>query len=468
MGKRRRKRPNQVSQLQGGEGGNTGRGRGTLRLALVLAVLVGVNLYVLLWRDGTSIPDVKRASVTGELPNQPAKAIEPVDDEVVDEDPDRLVSGEVLDGDSLGGILRREGLTPPEADAVIRALSPHMDLRKIRPGQTYRLQLDGGGVLQAFEFDVSQVEMVRVSRQADGSMEGAAVKAQTEVRIEDISGSIDSSLWHSVKATGEDASLVAFFVDVFAYDINFFIDTHPGDTFKMVLEKEYLDGEFLRYRRVLAAEYHGRVGQHRAFWWQPPKDDAGRYYDDEGRRLEKTFLKSPLKFTRVSSRFNPRRMHPILHRVKGHMGTDFAAPPGTPVWSAANGRITYRGWRGGAGNCVIVRHDNGYTTIYMHLRNFAKGQRVGQRVRQKDVIGYVGSTGLATGPHLHFGVKQNGRYVDPQQIKMQRGPSIPKNLLDDYRGDTLHLVARLDSIQVDRVAASGAGDITLAAPAVSQ
>jgi murein DD-endopeptidase MepM/ murein hydrolase activator NlpD len=432
-------------------------------LGLVLVVLVGVNLYVFLWRDGTSIPAVKRASV--ESVAQPAPVVAPPApvEPAAAQPVGRLVEGEVANRDSLGGILRREGLTPPEADALIRAIQPHLDLRQIRPGQSYRLRFDAAGALQLFEFQVSRTGAVRASRQPDGSLSAAADQAETELRIEEVSGSIESSLWQAMQRNGEDASLVSFFVDVFAYDINFFIDTHAGDTFKIVLEKEYLDGAFLRYRRVLAAEYSGNIGRYRAFWWQSPDDPEGRYYDDQGRRLEKTFLKSPLKFARVSSKFNPRRMHPVLHREKGHWGTDYAAPPGTPVWAAASGRIGYRGPRGGAGNCVILNHDNGLTTIYMHLSKFASGHRVGQRVKQKDVIGYVGSTGLATGPHLHFGVKRNGHYVDPQTIKMQRGPSVPKRLMERYRAETAEMVTRLDTI--DRTLAAG-GAREIAAPAL--
>jgi murein DD-endopeptidase MepM/ murein hydrolase activator NlpD len=454
MVKRGKKRARAVSQL-------TASSNGTIRLGVVLAILVGVNLYVFLWRDRTSIPDVMEqaavasdpaaAPASGEAGEATASAAAVVAAKAGDaRDDGRWVENAVLEGDSMGGILRREGFTPPEADELIRALQPVMDLRKIRVGQSYRIQFDDRGAMQAFEFMVSRVLTVRAERGADGKLVAKRIEAATDIRVLELGGDIETSLYAAIKATGEETALVAFFVDVFAYDMNFYIDTQRGDRWKMLVEKIYKDGEFLAYGRVLAAEYAGRVGTFRAFWWQPPGTASGRYFDSRGRSVEKTFLKSPLKYARVSSKFNPRRMHPILHRVKGHWGVDYAAPQGTPVWAAAGGRITFRGRRGGAGNCVIINHDGGLQTIYMHLKKFAGGQRVGQRVAQKTVVGYVGMTGLATGPHLHFGVKQNGRFVDPGKIKMKPGPGVAPQHIAKFEEDTAQLVARLDRIDVNR------------------
>jgi len=247
----------------------------------------------------------------------------------------------------------------------------------------------------------------------------------------------------------EDTQLVAFLVDVFAYDLDFYTDTHKGDSFRMIVEKEYAEDEFLRYRRVLAAEYKGKAGTFHAFLWQPSRSSEARYYDAEGRSVEKTLLKTPLKYARVSSRFNPNRMHPILHKRRGHMGVDYAAPTGTPVWAAADGKIVFRGWRGGAGNCVIVKHEGGLQTVYMHLSKFRKGQKVGQRVKGKTVIGYVGTTGLSTGPHLHFGVKRDGRYVDPLKLKSSRRRGVARGDMKRFKSETRKLVEQLQRIAID-------------------
>jgi murein DD-endopeptidase MepM/ murein hydrolase activator NlpD len=455
--------------------------RGSLRLALVLAVLVGVNLYVFLWRGNTSIPAVmEQAAMAGREGGPGATAGLTPAARPATEGPaaagaqaageagsnagsagaeaaagagagtgePRLVEGEVQTGDSMGRILRREGMTPPEADELIRTLQEHMDLRSIRPGQSYRLRFDAAGRLESFEFDVSRTVRVRAERDANGNLVGRSDTASTDVRIEEIGGRIDSSLFAAMKQAGEDASLVSFFVDVFAYDLDFFTDTHSGDTFRMLVEKEYLDDAFLRYRRVLAAEYRGKAGTYHAFWWQAPGTDEGRYFNAAGESVEKSLLKTPLKFARISSRFNLKRMHPVLHRQRAHLGVDYAAPTGTPVWAAADGRIVGRGMMGGAGNCVILQHDNGLQTVYMHLSKFEGGQRVGERIKSKTVIGYVGATGLATGPHLHFGVKQGGQYVDPSTIKMARGPGVPRKHRAKFKAETGVLAERLMRIPI--------------------
>ena len=453
-------------------------GHGTLRLGVVLLGLVLVNLYVFLWRGGTSIPDVMEqaavASGGGEAAaaqpahdqpeeGDPAEPPAPGDERGGEpDDPGRWVESEVQDGDSLHKILKREGLTPPEAEAVIRALGSKMDLRSIKVGQHYRLHFDDAGTLTELEFHISRLSVARVVRDPAGEMVCERTDAETKIEPVEIGGTITSSLYQAVKDAGEDTSLVGFYVDVFAYDLNFYIDTHQGDTFRMIVEKEYLDGEFLRYRNVLAAEYKGLAGTYRAFYWMPPGAKEARYFDEKGQSIEKTFLKTPLKYARISSGFNPRRMHPILHVRRGHMGVDYAAPTGTPVWAAASGVITFRGRRGGAGNCVMIKHDNGFQTTYMHLSKFRKGQDVGKRVRQKDVIGYVGMTGLATGPHLHFSVKQAGRYVDPGKIKMSRGAAVAKK---DRAAVEAHIGGWVTRLAAVGVGGGGASAGAAAAPA---
>jgi murein DD-endopeptidase MepM/ murein hydrolase activator NlpD len=438
--------------------------RGTIYLAAVLGALVLINLYVFVWNKKTSVPAVmERAALAGEAgvtDETPGAALAQADlddgasetDESApvpeQEEPGRWIEGEVKKGDSLGRILVREGLQPADRDEIIRALSGVLDFRAIKVGQKYRLHMGDDNRVQAFHLDVSRLVKVRAQRDPGGKLVGRKDQTETRLEVEAISGRIRSSLHTAVKATGEDTSLVSFFVDVFAYDLDFYVDQHEGDTFRVIVEKEYIGDEFLRYRRVVAAEYAGKAGTYRAFWWQAPGAKNGRYYDEKGTSVEKSLLKTPLKYTRVSSGFNPKRYHPVLHRTRAHLGIDYAAPTGTPVRSAASGTIVSRGPAGGAGNMVIVKHEGGMQTVYMHLSRFAKGQKIGQRVAQKDVIGYVGMTGLATGPHLHFGVKMNGSYVDPMKLKIVRSAGVAKKDLADFRRDTAALVTRLAAIEV--------------------
>jgi murein DD-endopeptidase MepM/ murein hydrolase activator NlpD len=436
--------------------------RGSVRLGVVLIGLVVLNLYVFLWRDNTSIPDVReaamaeRSTLSGAGPTTDDG--EPSAPRVIEEsDADsegRWVDGEVVKGDSLGRILRREGLTPPEADKVIRALRDHLDFRKIRVGQSYRLHFDDTGVMTRFEFRVSRVIKVEAVRGEDGVLAGARIEAETEVRTERIGGSIESSLYTAIKDMGEDTRLVGYLVDIFAYDLNFYIDQHKGDSFRLLIDKEYLNGEFLRYRRIKAAEYSGKAGTFRVLWYRYPDGKREAYFDDQGRAVVKTFLKTPLKYSRISGRFNRKRMHPILHKQRAHLAVDYAARTGTPIWAAASGKITHRGWKGGGGNTLILRHGNGLQTVYMHLSKFRKGQRVGQQVKQKTVIGYVGSTGMSTGAHLHFMVKKNGKYIDPLKMKMTRGPGVAKKHRADFDRHASALVAELVKVPVKSGAAA--------------
>jgi murein DD-endopeptidase MepM/ murein hydrolase activator NlpD len=434
----------------------------------VLGALVIVNLYVFVWDKQTSVGAIKReadrATPTapsamvpsrpladaglrgGPSPAAPAIAAAPIG-------PPGVIDGKVGKSDTLGRVLKKSGLTAAEADEVIRSLSGVFDFKTMRAGQTYRIERGPDGRVKSFELVVSKVQTVRAERGSAGTLVGKADNSQTHIEIKSVGGRIESSLWATIKASGESPALVDFFVDVFAYDIDFYNDTHDGDTFRVIVEKQLAGpqsgagpAELIRYRRILAAEYAGKVGTFRTFWF-----GAG-YFDERGQSSEKTLLKTPLKFEHVSSGFDRTRMHPVLHTVRAHLGIDYAAPTGTPVWAAASGVITHRGDGGGAGNLVMIQHDGGLETAYMHLSKFADGQKVGQRVAAKTVIGYVGATGLATGPHLHFGVRQNGEFIDPTKLTPTRSKAVPAKDLDAFKAEVGKLSAQLAAISIAKPA----------------
>jgi len=474
-----RKKSRKKTAVAGARPSRSPARRGTLRLTVILGVLVLVNLYVFLWRDGTSLPQVKaKAATLGEVPLAPPSPAPAPAPEGAPSAPSAsaIVEGVVEKNESLGKILRsRAKLSASAADELIRAVAPVFDLKALRVGQPYKIVVGDDGRVDAFELTVSKTVTVRVERDpSTDELAGKKDEAATRIEVREIGGRIDSSLYAAIKTAGEDGALVSFFVDVFAYDIDFYNDTRDGDTFKVVIEKEYKDQEFLRYRRILAAEYAGNAGTFQAFLWTPPGREgksSARYWDGKGQSIEKSMLKTPLKFSRVSSGFNPKRMHPVLHTTRGHFGTDFAAPTGTPVWAAADGVIVQRGPAGGAGNMVTIRHDNGLTTLYMHLSKFAGGQKVGSRVAAKTVIGYVGTTGLSTGPHLHFGVKKNGAYVDFQKLAPTRSGSVGKKDLPAFQAAIAPYKARIARIPTTPAAPPpappappGSGATALAAP----
>ena len=361
----------------------------------------------------------------------------------------RVVEGTIQSGEGIYVLLERVNVVGEQADSVIRALRSKINLRQLQVGVPYRLILDDNGILVEFHIKISNLDTVHLYR-TDHDIVVELEKVPVITKVAAVSGVINTSLYQAMVGAGEGSVLPFIFVDVFAFDVNFYVDTRKGDRFRMLVEKKYANDQFVGYGKIIAAQYKGDVGEFNTFWWSvSDSKDEGAYYDEKGQSVQKTFLKSPLKYSRISSRFNPRRMHPILHRVRGHWGVDYAAPRGTPVWAASDGRIKFRGRKSGGGKVVILKHGNGLETTYMHLHRFARGQKVGHKVKQKDVIGYVGSTGLATGPHLHFEVRKNKRYIDPFKLKMKRGPKIRVAQMDRFLERSKKLLLRLERISFE-------------------
>lgn len=432
--------------------------RGSGWVIVVLGALVLVNLYVFVWNKETSVSAIKEKAVSqppaAALPSQPLLApgtlpgagsgvAAPVG-------PPATIDGVVAKNDTLGRLLKNSGLAAGEADEVIRSLSGVLDFRSIRAGQPFKIERGPDGRVARFELTVSKVQTVRATRGGEGGLIGLADNSETHTEVKSLGGKIDSSLYQAIKSAGETPALVDFFVDVFAYDLDFYNDTHEGDTFRVVVEKQFTaeDKQFIRYTRILAAEYQGKAGTFRTFWFVAPGAKAGGYFNVDGQSSEKSLLKTPLKFQRISSGFDRRRMHPVLHTARAHLGIDYAAPTGTPVWAAQSGTIVSRGPAGGAGNMVIIRHDGGIDTVYMHLNKFADGHKVGQRVAAKTVIGYVGTTGLSTGPHLHFGVRQNGAYIDPSKLVPMRGKGVGRAELAAFKAEAARLQALMTQVTI--------------------
>jgi murein DD-endopeptidase MepM/ murein hydrolase activator NlpD len=428
MAKSKKKRRRRVSPWQG-----------SLRIALVLVALIFVNVYFFFLRGGTSVRALLK---TAELAKQgqpaaisgapsPAKAPNASatsrgkNPNLADDEPDgRVVEGTLSDADTVEHTWKRDGLSPKDVNELAAALGRAFDLKKVRGGHTYQLHFDAEDHLRALDYRTTPALAYHVERTLV-PQPGWSVRVDEkpiETRVIEVGGVVVNSLYDAVKRAGESTSLVSWFVDMFAWDMNFYTDCQAGDRFKVIIEKRYLGGRFYKYGRVLAAEYKGRVGTFRVFWFQPKDGSSpgGGYFTEHGESIVKSMLKIPLKFVRISSSFDRHRFHPILHTERAHLGVDYAAPVGTPVWATAGGSVSFVGPRGGAGNAIILAHPGGMESIYMHLSKFARGLHPGQPVRQKQVIGYVGATGLATGPHLHFSVKQNGAFVDPLKLHPQR------------------------------------------------
>ena len=239
--------------------------------------------------------------------------------------------------------------------------------------------------------------------------------------------------------------------NIFGWDIDFALDIRKGDNFTLLYEELYLDGEKIEDGNILAAEFinHGKTYQAVQF-----TDGAGHtdYYSLDGKSMRKQFLRTPVEFSRISSRFNLKRKHPVLNRIRAHKGVDYAAPRGTPIKTTASGRIIHRGKKGGYGNAIIIQHGSKYSTLYAHMSKYRGGLKKGSRVRQGQVIGYIGSSGLATGPHLHYELRVNGVHRDPLRVKLPGAKPLDNKYMTDFKSKADNLIARLELVRTVQVA----------------
>lgn len=331
-----------------------------------------------------------------------------------------IFQGELRKNEPLYLSLLRKGLSYDLIYELTSAIKGKLDLRKSLPGDSYTLVATPDSIL-FFEYQKGMSEKCKVVREK-GELKTSVEPLQFNGIIRSLQGEIKSSLWESMIDKCENPELILKFAEVFEWEIDFLTEPQNGDSFRLIFEEYDKDGEFVKYGDILAAEYKAGNQLYQAVLYQSP-DGRKDYFDPSGKSVRKAFLKSPLNYRRISSRFSFSRFHPILKRYRPHLGVDYAAPSGTPVVASGDGVVIFAGWKGGLGKVVEIRHPNGFVTSYGHLSGIAKGIRTGVRVGQKDLIGYVGSTGLSTGPHLDYRVKANGRFVNP--LRMIAPPSQP-------------------------------------------
>ena len=347
----------------------------------------------------------------------------------------RLIAGTVPSGRTLGAMLEAFELHEPDRHAIVSAIQRVFDVRRLRVGQRFKLDRLFDGRVRSFEYEIDGDRRLRV--QADPAVGYAALvePIAKEIAIDAVEGQISRdtpSLTQALDSAGERIDLALKMADIFSGERDFSSELQPGDSFRLVVERQTRDGTFVGYGDILAAEFVASGRPLRAVRYATAGARAA-YYDDEGRSLKRFFLKSPLKFEpRITSRFSTSRRHPILGYNRAHNGVDYSAPTGAPVVSVAPGTVTLAGWTSGGGRTVRVRHNNGYESEYLHLS--AIEVRAGQRVSQGDLVGRVGATGLATAPHLHYGLRRHGSYVNPvvEHRKMPPGEPVPAEELAAY------------------------------------
>jgi len=329
--------------------------------------------------------------------------------------------GHIQKNMTLGDVLTAYNLPQEMVQQLVAVTKPIYNLKKLIVGNRFELEKLPDGTLKMFSYAVDLEKYVQVSLTDQGyKAEMKPFEYDTEREL--IAGTIHSSLFQTLNEMDEGDELALEMAETFSYDIDFNTELQRGDHFKLAVEKHYRDGEFVKYGRILAAEFSNKGKVYSAFRFTE-SEGRSEFYDARGRALRRDLLKSPLKFSRVSSKFSRQRFHPVLGIFRPHLGVDYSAPTGTPVYSAGNGRVTVAGWKNGFGKFIQIQHGSEFSTMYGHLSGFAVGVRAGEKVQQGQLIGYVGATGLATGPHLDYRITRKGVFVNPLGVKFQ--PSVP-------------------------------------------
>lgn len=397
-----------------------------LAILAVVAVFItwaGLNFFFPPGEDfdeGQAPLTVSEALNAPETEHPRADAESPAEDIVID--------AVVESGDTVGKILQPY-LSPAEIQAMADACADVFSLRQLRAGNPYAVTLRDESFL-AFAYEINNDEKLLVARD-DGAFTARLERIDYDIEVKRIQGTITSNLFKAVVDAGENTALAIDMANILAWEINFIRDLRPDDTFTLIVEKRYRDGEFKDYGRIFSVSFVNQGTAYEAFLF---RDAAGfpHYYTSNGESVKRAFLKAPLSFTRISSAFSPKRLHPILKVWRAHPGIDYAAPKGTPVKAVGSGVVTFKGWGDGAGNYIALRHNNNFETMYLHLSGFAKGLAKGKKVQQGEVIGFVGSTGQSTGPHLDFRMKKDGVYVNPQKMVSPRTESVSKKDMPEF------------------------------------
>lgn len=315
------------------------------------------------------------------------------------------------------------GVSGSDIQAMVKEAAPVYDLRQLKPDSVVRAFTEGER-LHRVEYRFSEYETLVVERGADESFKASRSELPHEVRVSRVTGTIESSLYEDGTRAGADPQTVMALSDIFAWDVDFASDIQKGDSFNILTEVLYVEGRPVKTGKILGAEMVNGGKKYTAIYFEG--GGGASYYDAEGRSLRRTLLKSPLRFRRITSRFTNSRFHPILKRYRPHHGIDYGAPTGTPVESAGAGKVTFAGWKNGYGNFIEIRHNNNYSTGYGHLSRINRGVRAGAKIDQGEVIGFVGSTGISTGPHLHYEVRLGKTLINPLSIKPVPDASIAK------------------------------------------
>lgn len=355
----------------------------------------------------------------------------------------------VQPGETLGQIFERFDIAARDLHRLLEHPGARGPLTRIRAGAEFEFEFGPDGAFGAIRFDNEETERTELRLAEDGIHE-SRLAHDVQRRTFTASGEIAQSLFAAGTEAGISDATLLDLANVFSYDIDFASDIRVGDRFTVVYDEIWRDGKRLRSGGIVAASFTNQGKKYHAFRYVR-SDGREDYFDSEGRPIKKGFLRMPIEFARISSRFNPNRRHPVLGTIRAHKGVDYAAATGTPIRSAGDGRVTFAGWKGGYGRTVIVDHGRGYTTLYGHMSRFGRF-KVGSKVRQGEVIGHVGMSGLATGPHLHYEFRIKGVHRDPLKVTLPKPEPLPAAELARFNSHTGPLIAQLELLEGRRFA----------------
>ncbi|WP_304640793.1 peptidoglycan DD-metalloendopeptidase family protein [Pseudomonas sp.] len=359
----------------------------------------------------------------------------------------------VATGNTLSVLFSQVGLSAGTMHAVLGSSKDAQRFTRLRVGQVLEFKLDEQGELQSMRSKISDLETIRVDREGD-KFAFSRDKIKPEVSTGFAYGTIDSSLFLSAQRAGLSHNLTMQMANIFGYDIDFARQIRQGDTFEVLFEELHVGDKRVGTNNILAARFVNRGKTYTAIRYTD-KHGQSSYYRADGSSMRKAFIRTPVEFARISSRFNPGRRHPVLNTIRAHRGVDYAAPTGTPIMATGDGRVVHVGRKGGYGNTVIIKHGQKYQTLYAHLSRYANNVRVGSNVSQGQVIGYVGATGLATGPHLHYEFLVNGTHVDPLGIDLPVSDPVPQSERAAFMALSNKMMASLDQQRNTQLAMLG-------------
>ncbi len=396
--------------------------QGRKTLWLVLALIIGVALTGIFTYKNQQLVTAQQPEAPESLPSIPLEESFP---------------HTIEPRTTLFSVLRNLDIPAPTIQEIVDAAKPLQDLARLKPGMRFQLfyQDESNSELVGIQFRFSAIEFIDI-RKMNNAWSAERITEKVDLKTMTYSGVVTSSLWESAQKAKMDPNLISELADIFGWEVDFAREVRVNDRWRLTVEQKLVKGEAIGWGAILAAEYENAGTPYHAVLFRLNGEEMG-YFSPDGKSLRKMFLKSPIRYGRITSGFSLKRFHPILQTRRAHLGVDYAAPIGTPIRAVGDGVVNFADWSGGGGRVIKLRHNSTYLTAYKHLSGFAKGIRPGAKVQQGQVIGYVGNTGLSTGPHLHFEFYQSGRYIDPLGKKFPSADPVPAAHLSQFQSEAL-------------------------------